>query len=71
MTPTDIVTSGLQVLSNWLSYILALLGLTVAAIVCLVVVEVVFERGSIARAYTVKPDALDPGSSSSERSTEN
>ena len=71
MTPTDIVTSGLQVLSNWLSYILALLGLTVAAIVCLVIVEVVFERGSIARAYTVKPDAFDPDSSSSEPSTEN
>ena len=71
MTPTDIVTSGMQVLSNWLLYILALLGLTVAAIVCLVVVEVVFERGSIARAYTVKPNAFDPDSSASEPSTEN
>jgi hypothetical protein len=71
MTPTDIITSGLQILSNWLLYILALLSLTVAAIVCLIVVEVVFERGAIARAYTVKPDAFDPDSSASGSSAEN
>lgn len=71
MTPTDIITSSLQILSNWLLYILALVGLTVAAILSLLIVEVVIERGAIARAYTVKPDTFDPESSASQPSTEN
>jgi fatty-acid desaturase len=54
MTPIGIFTEGLQVLSSWLMSVLALLALLVSVIFCLIIVEVIFERGALARAYTVK-----------------
>jgi hypothetical protein len=54
MTPLDAVTTSLQVLSSWLMSILAFLALLVSAIVCLVWVEVFFDRGEVSQSYTVK-----------------
>jgi hypothetical protein len=45
-------------LSTWLLCILALLGLTIAAIVCIALVEVIFEHGALAQAYTVKTSSI-------------
>jgi hypothetical protein len=54
MTPIGIFTEGLQVLSSWLMSVLALLALLVSVIICLIILQVIFERGALVRAYTVK-----------------
>jgi hypothetical protein len=64
MTPIGIFTEGLQVLSSWLMSVLALLALLVSVIFCLIIVEVIFEHGALARAYTVK---TNPSHGSSNR----
>jgi hypothetical protein len=64
MTPFAIFTSGLQSLSAWVMSILALVALLVFVIVCLALVELVFERGALSQAYTVKGNCCDEYSSS-------
>jgi hypothetical protein len=64
MTPFAIFTSSLQSLSWWVMSILALVALLVFVIVCLVLVELVFERGALSKAYTVKSNRCDEYSSS-------
>jgi hypothetical protein len=54
MTPLDSISAGLQIISSWLMSVLALLGILVSVIVCLVFVELVIEHAAIAQAYTVK-----------------
>jgi len=54
MAPLGILSSGLQVLSSWLMSVLALLALFVSVIICLVFLELFFERGEFSGAYTVK-----------------
>jgi hypothetical protein len=54
MPPIDMLITGLQALSSWLMSIVAIVALLVSAIICLVVVEVVFARGALVQAYTVK-----------------
>lgn len=58
MTPLGMISGGLQLLSTWLLYVLALLALTIAAIVCIALAEVIFEHGALAQAYTVKTNLL-------------
>jgi hypothetical protein len=62
MTPIGILNEGLQVLSSWLMSVLVLLALLVSVIICLMIVEVVFQRGALARAYTVKTNPSDGSS---------
>ena len=59
MTPLDAITASLQILSSWLMSILAVLALLVSAIICLVWVEVVCERGAVTQSYTVKTNSSD------------
>src|SRR5579863_6283442 len=51
-----ILTGGLQVVSSWLMSVLALLALFVSVILCLIFLEVFFERRELSGAYTVKPE---------------
>ena len=54
MDSFGVLTSGLQLLSSWLMSVLALVALFVSVVACLVFLEVLFERGTLAKAYTVK-----------------
>ena len=59
MTPFAIFTAGLQSLSSWVMSIVALVALLFFVIVCLVLVELVFEHGALAQAYTVKSNSSE------------
>jgi hypothetical protein len=63
MNSLSMLISGLQALSAWLLAILALLALTVSAIVCLLFVELILERGALAQAYTVKTNSAGESAS--------
>jgi len=54
MSPLEIISAGLQLLSSWLMSVIAVLALFVSVVVCLALVEFVCDGSSIARAYTVK-----------------
>jgi hypothetical protein len=71
MTPFAIFTAGLQSLSSWVMSILALVALLVFVIVFLVLVELVFERGTLSQAYTVKSNSCEEYSSSASPTDEN
>ena len=58
MTPLGIISSALQMVSTWLLCVLALLALTIATIICIAIVEVIFEHGALAEAYTVKTNSI-------------
>jgi len=57
MIPLGVISAGLQIVSSWLMTMLALLAILVSVIICLVCVELVFEHGAVAQAYTVKTDS--------------
>jgi hypothetical protein len=57
MTPLDTVTGGLQILSSWVMSMLVLWAILVSVVICIALVECIFERGAIAQAYTVKNDS--------------
>jgi hypothetical protein len=57
MTPLGAFTAGLQVISSWLLSVLALLAVIVSVIFCIVFVELLFERATVAQAYTVKTNS--------------
>ncbi len=59
MTPLGIFAAGYQVISSWLLSMLVVMAVFVSVIICLVFVEVIFERAAIAQAYTVKTHLSD------------
>jgi hypothetical protein len=59
MTPFAIFTAGLRSLSSWVMAILAMVAVLVSVIICLVLAELVYERGALAQAYTVKSISCD------------
>jgi len=65
MNPLASVTAGLQVISSWLMSVLAILAILVSVILCIAFVEIIFERGAFAQAYTVKTNSSDSDVSSS------
>jgi hypothetical protein len=64
MTPLDQFTSDLQLLASWFISVLAIPAILIAVIIGVAFLEFIFERGAIARAYTVKTDSSDPDSPS-------
>ena len=68
MTPLGIFAAGYELISSWLMSMLVMLAVFVSVVVCLVLVEFIFERGALVRAYTVKNHLTDSeGSSSASR----
>jgi heme/copper-type cytochrome/quinol oxidase subunit 2 len=68
MTPLGIFAAGYELISSWLMSMLVMLAVFVSVVVCLVLVEFIFERGALVRAYTVKSHLTDSeGSSSASR----
>jgi hypothetical protein len=57
MSPLGVISAGLQIVSSWLMTVLALLAVLVSVIICLVLVELIFEHAAVAQAYTVKTDS--------------
>ncbi|HLJ15632.1 MAG TPA: hypothetical protein VKV15_14120 [Bryobacteraceae bacterium] len=70
MTPS-IFIAGLQSISSWVISIVALVAVFVSVIVFLVLVELVFERGAFAQAYTVKSNSGDEYPASVSHADEN
>lgn len=59
MTPLTIAVAALQIVASWVLSVLAILAVFVSLIACLAFLELVLERGALARAYTVKVNSLD------------
>ena len=59
MTPLTSFLAGLQIISSWLMSALAIIAIILSVIVSLAFVELVLERGALARAYTVKINSSD------------
>lgn len=71
MTSLDQLIAGLQFISSWLMSVLAVLALLLSVFVCLALVEFVFGRNAIARAYTVRAHAFDEENPSDSANEEN
>lgn len=67
MFPLGIVAAGLQMFSSWLMSVLAVLTAFISVLVCIAFVELVYDRSSIAQAYTVKLHNGDVESRSASR----
>ena len=59
MTAFGTFSAGLQIISTWLMSMLAVLAVLVSIIICMLFVEIIFERSAIAQAYTVKTHSSD------------
>lgn len=67
MTPLGPFTAGLQVISSWLMSVLTLLAIVVSVVISIAFVELVFERSTLAKAYTVKTNPSDEDVSPAKR----
>jgi|HubBroStandDraft_6_1064221.scaffolds.fasta_scaffold08213_1 hypothetical protein len=59
MTPLVPFAAGLQVISSWLMSVLTLLAIVVSVVISIAFVELIFERSTLAKAYTVKMSSSD------------
>jgi hypothetical protein len=71
MTSLEQFIAGLQFLSSWLTSVLVVLALLLSVFVSLALLEFVFGRNSIARAYTVRVHAFDEENPSDSTHEEN
>jgi len=66
VTPLASMTAGLEVISSWIMYVLAMLAILVSVIIGILFVEFIVERDAFRRAYTVKANLSEGEVTSSQ-----